>query len=185
MNMFRIFKAMVLATFVLNVAFNAATATEKSREKVIENKKENAMQEVIKKGSLGGFKGDSKIFSGDVSVEMAFGSNAWRDFSGGVVRFERAARSAWHTHPKGQTLLVLEGAIITGSKVGEKMVVHVARKGDVISCPPGIEHWHGALDNESGTHLALTGEINGKNVEWHDKVSNEEYQKAIKSLKNN
>ncbi|TQR33172.1 cupin domain-containing protein [Campylobacter sp. MIT 99-7217] len=139
------------------------------------------MQELIQKGTLGGFKGDSKIFSGEVSVDMAFKANEWRDFSGGLVRFSPKARSAWHTHPKGQTLLVLEGAIITGTETGQ---VQVAKKGDVISCPPNLKHWHGALDDEAGMHLALTSEIDGKNVTWLKKVSDKEYNKALIRAKN-
>ena len=71
------------------------------------------MQVIEKAGSLGSFKGDSKIFSGDVQVYMMFKANECRDFSGGLVEFSKGARSAWHTHPKGQTLIVTEGEIIT------------------------------------------------------------------------
>ena len=65
-------------------------------------------QEVVKSGSLGGFKGDSKIFSGDVNVKMLFKSDSYRPFGGALVRFEKGARTAWHTHPAGQTLLVTQ-----------------------------------------------------------------------------
>ena len=142
--------------------------------------KEDNMQELIKKGTLGGFKGDSKIFSGEVNVDMAFKANEWRDFSGGIVTFSKGARSAWHTHPKGQTLFVLDGTIITGTKTGQ---IQIAKKGDTISCPPNLEHWHGALDSQSGTHLALTSQIDGKNVNWLKKVSDKEYKKALEKAK--
>lgn len=77
------------------------------------------MQIIEKAGTHGGFKGDAKIFSGEVKVEMMFKANKWRDFSGGLVEFSKGARSAWHTHPKGQTLIVTEGEIITKAE-GQK-----------------------------------------------------------------
>lgn len=138
------------------------------------------MQVIEKAGSLGSFKGDSKIFSGDVQVHMMFKANEFRDFSGALVEFSKGARSAWHTHPKGQTLIVTEGEIIT--KVpGQK--ASIAKKGDVISCPVGVEYFHGATDSMQGSHIALTGEIDGKNVEWHQKVSDAEYKEALKEAR--
>lgn len=111
---------------------------------------------------------------------MMFKANEWRDFSGGLVEFNKSARSAWHTHPKGQTLIVAEGEIITKAE-GQKAVI--AKKGDVISCPIGVKHFHGATNSSSGIHIALTGEINGKNVEWLELVSDEEYENALKEAR--
>lgn len=108
---------------------------------------------------------------------MMFQANEWRDFSGGLVSFSPKARSAWHTHPKGQTLIVIDGEIYTGTQGG---IVQVAHKGDVISCPPNVKHWHGAGESQSGAHIALTSEVNGKNVVWLEKVSDEEYKNALK-----
>lgn len=142
----------------------------------------SAEQELIKQGSLGGFKGDSKIFSGEVNVEMMFETNEWRDFSGGLVKFSPKARSAWHTHPKGQTLIVVDGTIITGTQSG---IVQVAHKGDVISCPPNVRHFHGAMPTQSGSHIALTSAIDGTNVVWGEKVSDSEYEKAVELSKEN
>lgn len=70
-------------------------------------------------------------------------------------------RSAWHTHPAGQTLIVTKGVIITGTEQGE---VQIAREGDTILCPPNLKHWHGAGDKQSGAHIALTGVKDGNNV---------------------
>lgn len=109
-----------------------------------------------------------------------FKSNEWRNFSGALVEFEVSARSAWHTHPQGQTLIVTEGEIIT--KVpGQK--AFIAKKGDVISCPIGVKHFHGATNTSSGAHIALTGEKEGKNVEWLELVSDEEYENALKEAR--
>lgn len=136
-------------------------------------------QEITRKGALGGFKGDSKNFSGEVMVDMLFTSNKWRNFSGGMVRFAPKARTAWHTHPAGQTLVVTEGIIYTGTRDG---IVDVARAGDVISCPPGVEHWHGAGVESSGAHIALTLEKDGTNGIWGEKLSDEEYENALAKI---
>ncbi|MBX1797847.1 cupin domain-containing protein [Campylobacter jejuni] len=138
------------------------------------------MQIVEKAGTHGSFKGDAKIFSGEVKVNMMFKTNEWRDFSGGLVEFSKGTRSAWHTHPKGQTLIVIEGEIITKAE-GQKAII--TKKGDVISCPVGVKHFHGAANSSSGIHIALTGEINGKNVEWLELVSDEEYENALKEAR--
>lgn len=138
------------------------------------------MQELESKGIHGNFKGDSKIFSGNVKVSMMFKSNEWRNFSGALVEFEPSARSAWHTHPQGQTLIVTNGEILT--KVpGQK--AFIAKKGDVISCPIGVKHFHGATNTSSGAHIALTGEKDGKNVEWFELVSDKEYKEALDEAK--
>ena len=137
-------------------------------------------QELIKAGSLGGFVGDSKIFSGKVKVTKLFNDAPYRAFGGGLVEFSKGARSAWHTHPAGQTLIVTDGTIITGTESGE---VQVAHKGDTILCPPNLKHWHGATDKQNGAHIALTGVKDGKNVVWLDKVSDDEYKSALKKAK--
>lgn len=126
-----------------------------------EEAKMQKTQEVVKAGSLGGFKGDSKIFSGEVSVKMLFKSDYYRSFGGGEVTFSPRARTAWHTHPAGQTLIVTQGKIYTGTKAG---ITQIAKVGDVVLCPPDVEHWHGAGLKEKGVHIALTHEKNGKNV---------------------
>lgn len=111
---------------------------------------------------------------------MMFKSNEWRNFSGALVEFEVSARSAWHTHLQGQTLIVTEGEIIT--KVpGQK--AFITKKGDVISCPIGVKHFHGATNTSSGAHIALTGEKEGKNVEWLELASDEEYENALKEAR--
>ena len=139
-------------------------------------------QTITKSGELASLKGDSKIFSGDVKVSMMFKSDSWRDFSGALVEFSKNARSAWHTHPAGQTLIVTEGEILT--KVpGQK--ASIAKKGDVISCPPNVRHFHGATDTSRGSHIALTQEKDGKNLAWENLVSDSEYKEALKEARAN
>ncbi|EOA2818665.1 cupin domain-containing protein [Campylobacter upsaliensis] len=132
-------------------------------------------QELIKEAKE--IQGDSRIFSGEVRVTMLFEKNAWRDFSGARVHFSPKARSAWHTHPAGQTLIVTQGVIYTGTKNG---IVHKAETGESIACPPNVDHWHGAGLESSGTHIALTQYSKDSNVVWGDKLSDEEYLQAIK-----
>lgn len=138
-------------------------------------------QEVVKAGSLGGFKGDSKIFSGEVNVKMLFKSGDYRNFSGAEVTFSPKARTAWHTHPAGQTLIVTQGTIYTGTKQG---ITQIAKVGDVVLCPSDLEHWHGAGLKEKGAHIALTHEKDGKNVTWLELLSDTEYEGYIKEAKN-
>lgn len=137
-------------------------------------------QTITKNGELGSLKGDPKIFSGEVKVSMLFKSSSWREFSGALVEFSKNARSAWHTHPAGQTLIVTEGEILT--KIPGQ-AASIAKKGDVISCPPNIRHFHGASDTSHGSHIALTQEKDGKNVNWQELVSDEEYAKALKEAR--
>ena len=142
------------------------------------HKGQNLAQELIKEAKE--MKGDSRIFSGEVGVTMLFEKNAWRDFSGAKVHFSPKARSAWHTHPAGQTLIVTQGVIYTGTKDG---IIHKAEVGESISCPPNVEHWHGAGLESSGTHIALTQYDKDSNVIWGDKLSDTEYLQAIKRVK--
>jgi quercetin dioxygenase-like cupin family protein len=95
-------------------------------------------------------------------------------FSGAYVTFEPGARSAWHTHPAGQHLIVTHGVGWTQAWGGP--IVEI-RAGDVVWCPPGVKHWHGATPTTAMTHIALTGTDRGKNVDWLEKVSDEQYMK--------
>ena len=133
-------------------------------------------QFIDRAGILGSFKGDSKIFSGEVKVNMMFKDNSWRNFGGGLVEFSKNARSAWHTHPAEQTLIVTDGEILTSTESGESFI---AKKGDVISCPPNIKHFHSATSKSSGAHIALTGTKDSKNATWLELVSDEEYKNAL------
>lgn len=156
--------ALVTALGCVNIAYTKEAKMQKT-------------QEVVKSGSLGGFKGDSKIFSGEVNVKMLFKSGDYRNFSGAEVTFSPKARTAWHTHPAGQTLIVTQGTIYTGTKQG---ITQIAKVGDVVLCPSDIEHWHGAGLKEKGVHIALTHEKDGKNVTWLELLSDTEYEGYIK-----
>lgn len=92
--------------------------------------------------------------------------------SGAYVTFEPGARSAWHTHPAGQRLIVTSGVGLTQQ---ECQPVQVIRAGDVVSCPAGVKHWHGAAPGSAMTHLAITGIVDGKSVDWKELVTDEQY----------
>jgi len=94
--------------------------------------------------------------------------------SGAYVTFEPCARSNWHTHPLGQTLIVTSGCGFVQRWGGS---IKVIRPGDVISCPPGEKHWHGASPTTSMTHLAIQEELNGKVVDWMEKVTDDQYNR--------
>lgn len=92
--------------------------------------------------------------------------------SGAYVTFEPGARSAWHTHPLGQTLIVTAGTGWVQQEGGEKQDI---KPGDVIWIPPGVKHWHGATATNGMTHIAIQEQLDGKNVEWMEQVSDEQY----------
>ena len=176
-------RAVILFILGINLAFGADLQGDSKGDYIMDSsaiKGEIMSQEITREGSLGRFRGDDKVFSGEVWINVMFKSSPFRLFGGGLVEFSPGARTAWHTHPAGQTLIVAEGEIITGVESGE---VSIAHKGDVISCPPNIKHWHGATPKQKATHIALTGEKDGENVIWLEKVSDDEYQKALKQVK--
>src|SRR6266567_1722110 len=92
------------------------------------------------------------------------------------VTFEPGARTAWHTHPLGQTLIVTAGCGLVQSRGGP---IKKICPGDVVWCPPGEKHWHGATSTTAMTHIAILEHLNGKTVDWMEKVSDEQYQAAL------
>ena len=129
-------------------------------------------QTISRAGSQASVKGPAEYFTGNVRIDPLFPANDSAPFSGAYVTFEPGARSAWHIHPAGQHLLVTAGVGRTGEWEGK---VEEIKAGDVIWCPPGVKHWHGASSTTAMTHIALTGTLNGKNVEWMEKVTDEQY----------
>jgi quercetin dioxygenase-like cupin family protein len=131
-----------------------------------------AVQQITRAGVQPSVAGPADFYTGRVRVDPVWPANADINASGGLVTFEPGARSAWHTHPKGQRLVVTSGVGLTqewGKPVQE------IRPGDVVWCPPGVKHWHGAASTTAMTHLAITGTADGKNVDWMEKVSDAQY----------
>ena len=124
-------------------------------------------------GSRPSAKGAAEYFTGAVIVDPLFGANEHLAASGGHVTFEPGARSAWHTHPAGQVLIVTSGKGWVQEEGGRKREI---RPGDVIWTPPGVKHWHGATPTNSLGHIAITNTAGGKNVDWMEKVTDEQYR---------
>lgn len=116
--------------------------------------------------------GPAANFTGDVRVQPLFGPEGTAAYGGAYVTFQPGARSAWHTHPAGQRLVVTAGTGLTQHWGGP---VQRIRAGDVLWCPPGVKHWHGAAPDSVMTHLALTSVGEGGNVTWLEKVSDDQY----------
>ena len=109
------------------------------------------------------------------SVRLLFAPSQDRPrFNGGSVTFEPGARTAWHTHPLGQTLIITAGLGWVQTEGGP---IEEVRPGDVVWFPPGEKHWHGATPTTAMTHIAVQESLNGKNVDWMEKVSDEQYRK--------
>ena len=117
--------------------------------------------------------GPAEWFTGQVRVEPLFQATAPGRAQGANVTFEPGARSAWHTHPLGQTLIVTAGRGFVQSWGGPVEEIH---PGDVVSCPPGEKHWHGATPDSALAHFAIQEELDGKVVSWMEKVTDEQYQ---------
>src|SRR5213594_1868571 len=117
-------------------------------------------------------RGPTENFTGSVRIDPLFNANPPSRTSGGRVTFEPGARSAWHTHPLGQTLIVTAGTGWVQQEGGAKQEV---KPGDVIWTSPGVKHWHGATATNGMTHIAITESLEGKNVEWMEKVSDGQY----------
>ncbi|MEO6330725.1 MAG: cupin domain-containing protein [Ginsengibacter sp.] len=128
--------------------------------------------EIKKIGSQPSGKGSVDWFTGIVRIDPLFQPKHPARTAGATVTFEPGARTAWHTHPLGQTLIVIAGCGLAQHKGGVTEEIH---PGDVIWFSPGEEHWHGATPTTAMTHIAIQEELNGKVVEWMEKVTDEEY----------
>ena len=119
------------------------------------------------------FHGSGETFSGDALVRMLFGPNGTRRGSAATVEFQAGARTAWHTHPLGQTLVVTEGNGWVQEWDGPILEM---KAGDVVWIPAGVKHWHGATVTDRMTHTAVQEELDGKVVDWMELVTDEQYR---------
>jgi quercetin dioxygenase-like cupin family protein len=129
--------------------------------------------EITRNGSQPSTRGPAENFTGSVRVDPLFSARDPSRASGASVTFEPGARTAWHTHPAGQTLIVTAGLGWVQEWDGR---VQEIRPGDVVRIPPGRKHWHGATATTAMTHIAIQEQVNGKVVDWMEKVSDEQYQ---------
>lgn len=131
--------------------------------------------EIKRIGSQASIKGPADWFTGTVRIDPLFQAPAPARAGGASVTFEPGARTAWHTHPLGQTLIVTSGCGRVQREGGPIEEIH---PGDVVWFPPGLKHWHGAAPNTAMTHIAIQESLDGKAVEWMEQVSDEQYRKS-------
>jgi quercetin dioxygenase-like cupin family protein len=130
--------------------------------------------DIKRSGSQPSGKGPADWFTGVVRIDPLFQAEAPARAAGNAVTFEPGARTAWHTHPLGQILIVTAGC---GRAQREGGGIEEIRPGDVVSFAPGEKHWHGAAPTTAMTHIAIQESLDGKAVEWMEKVTDEQYRR--------
>jgi quercetin dioxygenase-like cupin family protein len=129
--------------------------------------------EIKRSGAQPSTKGPADWFTGAVRIDPMFASPAPARAAANAVTFEPGARTAWHTHPLGQTLIVTAGC---GRAQRAGGLVETIRPGDVVWFAPGEKHWHGAAPETAMTHIAIQEALDGKAVEWLEQVSDQDYR---------
>lgn len=133
---------------------------------------ETAPIRLARAGSTASAKGPADYFTGTVRIDAPFQADAPARVGGATVTFEPGARTAWHTHPLGQTLIVTAGV---GSVQEWGKPVQEIRPGDIVWIPPGVKHWHGATANVAMSHIAIAEAVDGSPVIWLEQVSDAQY----------
>jgi len=131
---------------------------------------------IQKNGSIPSANGSSEFFTGRVRIDALIPTTPPARVGGAVVTFEPGARTAWHTHPLGQMLIVTSGCGLVQSEGGPVVKI---RPGDVVWCPPGEKHWHGATATTGMSHIAIVEALDGKVVDWMEQVTDEQYAAAV------
>lgn len=147
----------------VHLVINSATQMES---------KKGLKMDIKRSGSQHSTKGPAEYFTGTVRIDPLFQANDPARAVGASVTFEPAARTAWHTHPLGQILIVTAGCGLVQCWGGP---VEEIRPGDVIRIPPREKHWHGATATTAMTHIAIQEQLDGKIVDWMEKVTDEQY----------
>jgi quercetin dioxygenase-like cupin family protein len=153
-----------LAAAIIYIVLGATAAPAQSTQMVT----------VTHPGSQPSIAGSVDNFTGSVRVGSWFQGTAPARISGGIVTFEPGARTAWHIHPLGQTLIVTAGAGLVQAWDGP---VQEIRPGDIVWIPPGVKHWHGATATNGMSHIAFTEALDSKTVAWMEQVSDEQYRR--------
>ncbi len=130
--------------------------------------------EISRSGSRSSTKGPADWFTGAVRIDPLFQARDPARTSGAFVTFEPGARTAWHTHPLGQSLIIASGM---GWVQREGGPIEEVRPGDVVWFPPNLKHWHGATPTTAMSHVAIQEAVNESPVDWMEKVSDEQYRK--------
>jgi quercetin dioxygenase-like cupin family protein len=164
-------RGMVIGSGALLAALAAATGSGRATRLSTQGIGE---MQITRAGSQPSTKGSADYFTGTVRIDPVFPVREPSRVSAGSVTFEPGARTAWHTHPLGQTLIITSGL---GWVQREGGPIEEVRPGDVVWFPPGLKHWHGASPTAAMTHIAVQETVNGKNVDWMEKVSDEQYRR--------
>jgi quercetin dioxygenase-like cupin family protein len=154
-------------------ALLAVPAGRRSQADVPFTQQQELTMEITRAGSQPSSKGPADWFTGTVRIDALFPAHSPARAAGASVTFEPGARTAWHTHPLGQTLIVTAGC---GRAQRWGGPIEEIRPGDVVWFPPGEKHWHGAAPTTAMTHFAIQEELDGKAVDWLEKVSDEQYE---------
>lgn len=155
----------MLATMTLAAALGIAAFSSQ------ESDRSNAV-EIARKGEQQTIEGPAEWFTGKATITGMFAREAPSRVTGAIVSFEPGARTAWHSHPLGQTLIITKGVGWTQVEGGPILEFY---EGDIMWCPKDRKHWHGATPHSQMTHIAIQEALDGKNVTWMEKVSDEEY----------
>ena len=166
--------AMITRRSVLAVGVAASLGIRRAKAQALKDKEFRMDIDIKRNGSRPSQKGSPDWFTGAVRVDPLFQAPEPGRASAGQVTFEPGARTAWHTHPLGQTLIVTAGL---GWVQREGGPIEEIRPGDVVWFPPGLKHWHGASPTTAMSHIAVQESVNGRNVDWLEKVSDEQYRK--------
>lgn len=142
-----------------------------------QNRNDEGAIRIMRSGSQPSRQAPAENFTGSVRVDPLFQAIAPARAAGALITFEPGARTAWHAHPLGQILIVTAG---TGRVQGWGDSVEEIRQGDVVWIPPGQKHWHGAAPNSSMAHIAIVEQLDGKTVDWMEKVSDAQYSAPIR-----
>jgi len=172
----KLFAAPVMLLFLLVLApayANQAIAASGSGAPRVASSEDSQTIRITRSGSQPSAKGSVEYFTGAVRIDSLFKGSGPARVSGGVVTFEPGARTAWHTHALGQTLIVTTGAGLIQQWGGP---LQEMKPGDVVWIPPGVKHWHGATATTAMTHIAIAEQLDGKSAEWMEKVSDEQYK---------
>jgi quercetin dioxygenase-like cupin family protein len=151
---------------------NQARAASGSGASPVASSEDSQAISITRSGSQPSGKGPAEYFTGSVRIDPLFKANDPSRTSGARVTFEPGARTAWHNHPLGQILIVTAGSGWVQQWGGP---IEEIRQGDVVWIPPAKKHWHGATVITGMTHIAIQEQLDGKVVEWMEKVSDEQY----------
>ncbi len=170
----KLLDATIILISVFALASANASATSGGDTPQTSSNGESQMISITRSGSQPSDKGSADYFTGAVRIDSPFRRSDPARVGGGIVTFEPGARTAWHTHPLGQTLIVTAGAGLIQQWGGP---IQEMKQGDVVWISPGVKHWHGGTETTGMSHIAIAETLEGKAVHWMEKVSDEQYRR--------